>query len=131
VTARFVLAALFLASFAIAQTKSSDPTFTFTPTHGNKITQGKFSPGGSIPFIDQFDGTSSAIDISKIERMVMTPRKPPYESTCGASPEVIITFLDGSRQRGCFAPGAPLAFLGSAAITSVNSTTGRFVREKR
>jgi hypothetical protein len=129
--ARFAVAALFLSSYARAQPKSSDPTFTFTPSHGNKITEGRFSPGGSIPFIDQFDGTASLIEISKIERIVMTTRKPPYESTCGASPEVIVTFLDGSRQRGCFRPGAPLAFVGSAAIASVNSKTGKFVREKR
>jgi hypothetical protein len=125
------IAALFVARYAVAQTKSSDPTFTFTPSHGNKITQGRFSPGGSISFIDQFDDTTSSIEISKIERIVMTPRKAPYDSKCGASPEVIVTFVDGSRQRGCFAPGAPLAFIGSAAITSVNSTNGKFLREKR
>ena len=130
-TPRVAIAALLVASYAPAQTKSSDPSFTFTPSHGNKITQGRFSPGGSISFIDQFDGSASSIEISKIERIVMTPRKAPYDSTCGASPEVIVTFVDGSRQRGCFAPGAPLAFIGSAAITSVSSTTGKFVREKR
>jgi len=131
VTTRSTISALLLASFAVSQTRTSDPTFSFTPIHGNKITQGKFSPGGSIPFIDQFDGTSSSIDISKIERIVMTPRKPPYSSACGAAPEAIVTFLDGGRQRGCIAPGAPLAFIGSAAIASVNSATGKFVREKR
>jgi hypothetical protein len=131
VTRRVGIAALFVASCGVAQTKSSDPTFTFTPSHGNKITQGRFSPGGSISFLDQFDGAASSIEISKIERIVMTPRKAPYDSQCGASPEVIVTFVDGSRQRGCFAPGASLAFVGSAAITSVNSANGKFVREKR
>ena len=125
------IAALFAAGYGAAQTKSSDPTFTFTPSHGNKITQGRFSPGGSISFIDQFDGAASSIEISKIERIVMTPRRAPYDSKCGAAPEVIVTFVDGGRQRGCFAPGAPLAFIGSAAITSVNSTNGKFVRDKR
>jgi len=123
-------AALVLWGCAVAQTNNADPSFTFTPTHGNKITQGRFSPGGSIPFIDQFDGNASSVEISKIERIVMTPRKPPYDSRCGAAPEVIVTFADGSRQRGCFAPG-PLAFIGSTAIPSVNNMTGRFVREKR
>jgi hypothetical protein len=129
---RRVVAAILLSSLAIAQknrTGSSDPTFTFTPAHGNKIVNGHFSPGGSFSFIDEFDGMVYSIEIDKVERLVLMAEKIPDESKCGSSSRAVITFRDGSRQHGCLAP-APLAFVGVTAIPSVPTMVGKFVREK-
>jgi hypothetical protein len=128
-----IVAALLLSSLAIAQknrSNSSDPTFTFTPAHGNKIVNGHFSPGGSFSFIDEFDGMVYSIEIDKIERLVLMAEKIPDEAKCGASSKAVITFRDGSRQHGCLAP-APLAFVGVTAVPSVTTMVGKFVREKR
>lgn len=125
-------AAFLLCGLAIAQknhSSSSDPTFTFTPAHGNKIVNGHFTPGGSFSFIDEFDGMLYSIEIDKIERLVLMAEKIPDESKCGASSRAVITFRDGSRQHGCLAP-APLAFVGVTAIPSVAGMVGKFVREK-
>ena len=127
-----MVAALLLSSLAIAQknrSHSSDPTFTFTPAHGNKIVNGHFSPGGSFSFIDEFDGMVYAIEVDKVERLVLSAEKIPDESKCGNSSRAVITFRDGTRQHGCLAP-APLAFVGATAIPSVSSIVGKFVREK-
>jgi hypothetical protein len=127
-----VWAVLLLSSLAIAQKNrgdSSDPTFTFTPAHGNKIANGHFSPGGAFTFIDEFDGMVYSIEIDKIERIVLTAEKIPDESKCGNSSKAVITFRDGSRQHGCLAP-APLAFVGVTAVPSVAGMVGKFVREK-
>ena len=128
-----IAAAVLLCSLAIAQknqSNRSDPTFTFTPAHGNKIVNGHFSPGGSFSFIDEFDGMVYSIEIDKVERLVLTAEKIPDESKCRNSSKAIITFRDGSRQHGCLAP-APLAFVGVTAIPSVTTMVGKFVREKR
>jgi hypothetical protein len=127
-----IAATLLLCSLAIAQkngNNSSDPTFTFTPAHGNKIANGHFSPGGSFSFIDEFDGMVYSIEIDKIERLVLMAEKIPDEGKCGNSSRAVITFRDGSRQHGCLAP-APLAFVGVTAIPSVTTMVGKFVREK-
>jgi hypothetical protein len=128
-----IVVALLLSNLAIAQknrSNSSDPTFTFTPAHGNKIEKGHFSPGGSFSFIDEFDGMVYSIEIDKVERLVLMAEKIPDESKCGNSSRAVITFRDGSRQHGCLAP-APLAFVGVTAIPSVTTMVGKFVREKR
>ncbi|HEY7335862.1 MAG TPA: hypothetical protein VH639_13330 [Bryobacteraceae bacterium] len=122
--------ALLVPSCAMAQSNGPDPTFTFTPAHGNKIVNGRFSPGGTLSLIDEFDGKLYPIEIRKIDRMTLTARKGPADPKCGASSQVLITFLDGTRQRGCFAP-SPLAFEGSTAVPSVTGMVGKFVRDKR
>jgi hypothetical protein len=132
-TVLLAVGAFLFSSYGMAQANrksSGDPTFTFTPAHGNKIEKGHFSPGGSISFIDEFDDAVYALELSKIERIVMTARKVPDNPKCGTSSKVVITFVDGSRQHGCFAPG-PLAFMGVTAIPSVSGMVGKFVREKQ
>ena len=108
---------------------AQEPTFTFTPAHGNAV-KGRFSPGGSVSFIDQYDGSVSFIDAGKIEGIVMTARKPPFTTKCGTSSRVVVTLTDGTRQHGCFGPN-PQSFIGSTAIPSVNNMIGKFVRDKR
>ena len=77
-----VAATLLLCSLAIAQknrSNSSDPTFTFTPAHGNKIEKGHFSPGGSFSFIDEFDGMVYSVEIDKVDMGKLPPHAHPVE----------------------------------------------------
>ena len=108
---------------------AQEPTFTFTPAHGNAV-KGRFSPGGSVSFIDQYDGSVTLIEAGKIEGIVMTARKPPFTTKCGTSSRVVVTLTDGTRQHGCFGPN-PQSFIGSTAIPSVNNMIGKFARDKR
>ena len=106
------------------------PTFTFTPAHGgNAIKGGKFSTGATIPFVDQFEGTVSQIDLSTVKRIVLTPGSSAENSKCGKASKAVITFTDGKREHGCFAPG-PMMFMGDAAVPSVINLIGKFERDK-
>ncbi len=128
-----VALAILVSGYPAAQTSSKDerePAFSFTPSHGTPST-GHFSPSGQVSFIDQFEGTASAIDFRNVERIEVGPRKAEDHSKCAGSPRVVITFSDGTKQHGCFAPG-PLAFIGEpGSIPSVNAVSGKFVRVKQ